>query len=160
MTVIDLSVLDLPVYLLRITNDNDSSSRRRKPVENAIDAAEELLESVNHASAGDELLCCSHCSHSISNALEAFRLNNETGRVFTNPAGVSFHVSYFGVCPGALIFGPYTTEASWFDGTHWAYAICANCHQHLGWHYRYPEGGEPFFGIISSKLVNASSLNL
>eukprot|EP00388_Colpodella_angusta_P044095 GDKK01061701.1.p1 GENE.GDKK01061701.1~~GDKK01061701.1.p1 ORF type:complete len:167 (+),score=20.83 GDKK01061701.1:1-501(+) len=138
--------------------EKEENKTRKTREESISNQTNNLTEAVNHTVLSDELLCCAECSHVITSSNNAFSLDGEAGKVFTNPAGVSFHVSYFSTCEGAMIVGPYSGEASWFEGTRWAFLLCGGCQQHLGWHYRYSTNQSPFFGIISSKLVPVSAV--
>jgi hypothetical protein len=56
----------------------------------------------------------------------------------------------FSEAPGAADVGDATSEASWFPGYAWTFAICQKCHNHLGWWYN---GKDRFAGLIATRLI-------
>lgn len=90
---------------------------------------------------------CKNCGHAITNASFAIQPHEHT---FRNPAGYSFHVLCYSDAPGASEAGSPTTEACWFPGYSWTFAICQGCHNHLGWWYH---GTDSFAGLIATRLV-------
>jgi hypothetical protein len=68
----------------------------------------------------------------------------------TNPSGIEFEFGCFVEAPGAQVVGEPTFEFSWFAGYAWAYSLCRECGNHLGWHF---EGRDPIFhGLILDRL--------
>jgi hypothetical protein len=47
--------------------------------------------------------------------------------------------------------GEYALEYTWFKNFPWKYALCSNCHKHLGWHYAYKD--YQFYGLIADELI-------
>jgi hypothetical protein len=92
-------------------------------------------------------IMCKNCGHVITSHSLAVQPHEHT---FRNPAGYSFHVLCFSDAPGASGVGDLTDLASWFPGYSWSYAICAKCHNHLGWWYT---GKDQFAGLIATRLV-------
>ena len=89
---------------------------------------------------------CRACQHDITRPSLAIEPHEHT---FRNPAGYSFHVLCYSDAPGATDAGDSTTEASWFHGYAWTFAICAQCRNHLGWWYK---GTDRFAGLIATRL--------
>lgn len=90
---------------------------------------------------------CKNCEHEITSPERAVEPHEHT---FRNPSGYSFHVLCYSDAPGAVDVGDATNEASWFVGYEWTFAICAQCHYHLGWWYR---GKDRFAGLIATRLI-------
>jgi hypothetical protein len=90
---------------------------------------------------------CKNCGHVITSPSLAIEPHEHT---FRNPGGYSYHVLCYSDAPGAATVGDPTTEASWFTGYAWTFAICAECHNHLGWWYNGPDS---FAGLIATRLV-------
>lgn len=90
---------------------------------------------------------CKSCGHDITRPALAIEPHEHT---FRNPAGYSFHVLCFSDAPGAADVGDSTTEACWFPGYAWTFAICMQCKSHLGWWYN---GSDRFAGLIATRLL-------
>lgn len=90
---------------------------------------------------------CKNCEHVITSRSLAIEPHEHT---FRNPGGYSFHVVCYSDAPGALVTGSPTTDASWFAGYAWTFAVCAQCHNHLGWWYT---GKDRFAGLIATRLI-------
>lgn len=90
---------------------------------------------------------CKNCRYTVTEPSFAIQPHEHT---FRNPAGYSFHVLCFSDAPGAADAGESTTEASWFAGYAWTFAICVQCHTHLGWWY---SGQKRFAGLIATRLL-------
>lgn len=89
---------------------------------------------------------CKSCDHVITSPSLAVEPHEHT---FRNPQGYSFHVLCYSDAPGAADVGDSTTEASWFPEYAWTFAICMQCHNHLGWWYK---GPDRFAGLIATRL--------
>jgi hypothetical protein len=89
---------------------------------------------------------CRNCGFEITSPSFAIEPHEHT---FRNPAGYSFHVLCYSDAPGAAELGDLTTEASWFAGHAWSFAICRQCRNHLGWWY---SGSKRFAGLIATRL--------
>lgn len=111
----------------------------------SIDIAE-IVEDATDVQAQKKVLCKS-CEHEITSPSLAIQPHEHT---FRNPAGYSFHVLCYSDAPGAANVGDASTEASWFANYAWTFAICAQCHNHLGWWY---EGKDRFAGLIATRLI-------
>lgn len=90
---------------------------------------------------------CKKCGYTITDPALAIEPHEHT---FRNPAGYSFHLVCYSDAPGAADAGEATPEASWFAGYTWTFAICRQCHSHLGWWY---SGPDRFAGLIATRLV-------
>ena len=90
---------------------------------------------------------CRNCGHTVTSPALAVEPHEHT---FRNPAGYSFHVLCYSDAEGALNSGEPTTEASWFAGYAWTYAMCLQCKNHLGWWY---SGKDSFVGLIATRLI-------
>jgi hypothetical protein len=95
----------------------------------------------------EKSVLCRNCSHAITSPSLAIEPHEHT---FRNPAGFSFHVVCYSDAPGAADAGEPTTEATWFPGYAWTFAICRQCHDHLGWWYT---GPDRFAGLIATRLI-------
>lgn len=91
-------------------------------------------------------IVCRNCEFEITSPEFATQPHEHT---FRNPAGYSFHVLCFADAPGAAEVGDPTSEASWFAGYEWTFAICKQCQNHLGWWYH---GRSHFAGLIATRL--------
>lgn len=96
-------------------------------------------------------LLCSRCRSKITRVKYSLKVNSKSEHTFFNPQGVVFNISCFKQARGCKLYGEPTTEFSWFGGYRWQYALCANCHLHLGWHFSSSESS--FFGLISNLLI-------
>lgn len=90
---------------------------------------------------------CKSCEHVITDPTLAVQPHEHT---FRNPGGYSFHVLCYSDAPGASEVGEATTEASWFPDYAWTFAVCGQCHIHLGWWY---SGPDRFAGLIATRLI-------
>jgi hypothetical protein len=90
---------------------------------------------------------CINCGHVVTSPALAIEPYEHT---FRNPAGYSFHVLCYSDAPGAADVGEPTSEACWFPGYTWTFAICIQCHAHLGWWY---SGRDRFAGLIATRLI-------
>lgn len=90
---------------------------------------------------------CKNCGHAITSPPLAIQPHEHT---FRNPGGYSFHVLCYSDAPGAINVGTPTAEACWFPGHAWSFAICGQCHAHLGWWY---VGPTTFAGLIATRLM-------
>lgn len=90
---------------------------------------------------------CRTCNYEITEPAFAIQPHEHTYR---NPAGYSFHVLCYSDAPGAAEAGELTSEASWFAGYAWSFAVCKQCHNHLGWWY---SGKTRFAGLIATRLL-------
>ena len=71
---------------------------------------------------------------------------------FRNPSGLSFTIACYARAWCDAVGKP--TEAwSWFPAYRWQYALCHECHEHLGWFYRSHGGLAPFYGLILQRLI-------
>ncbi|MFN8607321.1 MAG: cereblon family protein [Vulcanimicrobiota bacterium] len=96
------------------------------------------------------MILCKQCYQVVTHPEAAIQVAGKHEHTFRNPAGYSFHVLCFSQAPGALESGEPTSEACWFAGYAWSFAVCLQCHHHLGWWYR---GQGSFAGLIATRLI-------
>lgn len=101
----------------------------------------------------DEAVRCRFCGHTITSRRKATQVGGAHEHTFRNPSGYSFHLKCFSDAPGSLRVGGATAADSWFAGYEWCYAVCGECHEHLGWWYVAVAGGESFAGLIATRLA-------
>lgn len=95
-------------------------------------------------------ITCRDCGHEITRPKFAIEVGGAHEHTFRNPGGYSFHVLCFRQAQGTLDAGTPTSEATWFAGYAWTFALCEACHGHLGWWYH---GKDSFAGLIATRLV-------
>jgi hypothetical protein len=96
-------------------------------------------------------IVCAACAATITNHRHRMVMNGSHEHRFMNPAGYLFHIGCFSQAIGCAVLGPASDEYPWFPGYAWRFALCGQCRQHLGWHFR--QDGEPsFFGLILDRL--------
>ncbi len=95
----------------------------------------------------EQSVLCKNCGNAVTEPSFAIEPHEHT---FRNPAGYSFHVLCYSDAPGALPAGDPSSEASWFSGHVWTFAICTQCRNHLGWWYN---GRSRFAGLIATRLI-------
>ena len=99
-------------------------------------------------------IVCAACDATITSARYRIARNGAHEHRFMNPAGLLFHIGCFSEAIGCAVLGPASDEYPWFPGYAWRFALCGQCRQHLGWHFR--QSGEPgFFGLILNRLRHA-----
>ena len=101
---------------------------------------------------GEARLLCAACGAAIAPESARIEVGGAHTHRFTNPAGFTYDI----VClreAACYLDGKPTTEATWFAGHAWSYALCGACHTHLGWYY---EGPSKFFGLIADRLVRST----
>lgn len=96
------------------------------------------------------VILCKECHQLVACPEAAIQVAGKHEHTFRNPAGYSFHLLCFREAQGALETGEPTTDACWFGGYTWSFALCAHCHQHLGWWY---QGPGRFAGLIATRLL-------
>lgn len=93
---------------------------------------------------------CAACTTRVADEDAAIEIAGAHRHRFVNPEGVEFEIGCFAAV-ACRVDGEPTLEHTWFAGFAWSYALCANCHAHLGWCY---EGDAArFFGLILARLV-------
>jgi hypothetical protein len=99
---------------------------------------------------------CARCGHALTTEKQRIEVHGRHAHTFMNPSGVIFDVRCYGDVPGAACEGVPDSATSWFPGTAWIYAHCAQCKCHVGWRYvriDEPEAGRVFFGLIADTLA-------
>ena len=106
-------------------------------------------------------IVCAACRGTITSARHRIVTHGSHEHRFMNPAGFLFHIGCFGEAIGCRIVGPDSLEYPWFPGFAWRFALCGQCGQHLGWHFRHfrMEGRDSFFGLILNRLLQPASDN-
>lgn len=107
---------------------------------------------------GSKSYLCSGCGSFVSSSDRLLKVNGSDLHFFVNPEALECVFNTFLSCPGAVYHGPATIENSWFSGYRWRFALCGNCHQHLGWHYsavspRYRPLA--FWGLLIAHMLNS-----
>lgn len=74
---------------------------------------------------------------------------------FENPGGYEFTIGCFARA-ACVQTGRPDKEWSWFPDYHWQYALCHQCHEHLGWYYRSVIQSNNFYGLILERLLSES----
>lgn len=105
----------------------------------------------------DKRLFCTVCRHPVTHQDECIIVQGGHEHTFTNPHGTVYHIGCFRVAAGCAPIGEATMEHTWFKGYAWRIALCASCHEHLGWLFQ--AEGEYFHGLITSRLASAGPVN-
>lgn len=103
----------------------------------------------------ESALYCGYCQHRITEHAAQLEFAGGHTHVFTNPGGFSYEITLYGYAD-CTMHGPATTDYTWFPGYAWQLALCASCHEHLGWRYR-SRGDAAFFGLIRERLIEITS---
>ena len=99
---------------------------------------------------------CARCGHALTAEKERLDVDGSHAHTFVNPWGIVFHIAMFRAVDGAFVAGEPEKHASWFEGTVWRFAHCAQCAGHVGWHYvrvDEPGAGATFFGLIEDCIA-------
>lgn len=95
---------------------------------------------------------CARCGHALTTEKERLDLYGRHAHTFMNPSGVVFDVRLYRDVPGSSVQGMPDSDTSWFPGTAWIYAHCAECKGHVGWRYVDLNDGKTFFGLIADSI--------
>ena len=146
----DLTVTGAPTFAAL---PGPGAPREAGPLPEAAEVTEALPKP-----AADAMVRCRACAHGLTCRSLAVQVAGAHEHTFRNPAGYSFHVLCYADAEGCLHIGTPTAEASWFAGFDWCFALCAECHQHVGWWYlpRDPGTGVAFAGLIATRLVRGT----
>jgi hypothetical protein len=98
-----------------------------------------------------EAIHCRACGWRITSRSQVSRRDGQFEHVFSNPAGIVFHIGCFNEAPGCTVSGTPTDFFSWFSGYSWSYAQCACCGLHAGW--RFQSIADAFFGLNLDALT-------
>ena len=96
-------------------------------------------------------ILCAGCQYEITSINQGIAVQGQHIHIFSNPGGFVFEIGCFAVAPGCVNQGKPTLEFSWFNGFNWNFALCLNCHLHLGWHFR--SDLKSFYGLILNHLI-------
>jgi len=114
------------------------------------ESAESSDEAAAKADEKKEILCGT-CGMGVTSPGYITSRQGGTEHTFTNAYGYVFRVCCFKKAEGCIAAGIPTEEFTWFNGYIWEFALCKNCHQHLGWFYR--SADDSFFGLIRDSLI-------
>lgn len=92
---------------------------------------------------------CATCGAVVTHEHERISIDGSHEHTRLNPAALAFRFGCFRDAEGCVVFGPATSEHSWFAGCAWAFAHCRGCGVHLGWHF---SGAMQFFGLVLQRL--------
>ena len=98
-----------------------------------------------------ETIRCRFCAHTVTRPSHRIEINGRHHHTFNNPSGHLFDIGCFSMAEGCVAKGQPTLEFTWFTGCSWRFALCANCHAHLGWLYQ-SMSERSFYGLILNHL--------
>ena len=96
-------------------------------------------------------ILCRVCHNFITSFEQKIQINGTHYHIFRNPTGLVFEIGCFSSANGCVNYGSPTLEYTWFNGFTWRYALCSQCHLHLGWFYQ--SSTSCFYGLILSSLL-------
>ena len=99
----------------------------------------------------EPVIVCRACGFTICHPDDAIAVAGNHRHTFANPHGIVFEIGCFRSAPGCTRVGAATDDFTWFAGYRWRIAICAGCHEHLGW--RFEGDSDSFHGLILDRLV-------
>ena len=136
----------------------DNRGMRLRLLENTDAPLQNLLHQLKYATATDPdaAIRCAACLQTVTSNRERCEILGASEHLYTNPHGFRFHIICYREAPGCLNTGEPTRQHTWFQGYDWCYALCGNCHTHLGWHYTADESGR-FYGLIKDRLIESPS---
>ena len=134
------NIRDIPAGMFKICPLSDIDINKVKPD-----------EQVKTKTERERLFLCRYCKNNITTPKYAIEIDGKYNHTFTNPLGKTFRIGCFLSAKGCLNYGEHTLENTWFQGFTWCYALCSECHSHLGWFYI--KGSENFYGLISENLI-------
>lgn len=123
--------------------------RRRHDDPGQNDTALEMVNDLVEALA--PRILCSSCENLITEPVAGIEMQGRHRHEFMNPQGYQFLIACYQNAKGCQRTGEYTQEHCWFAGYQWCYALCNQCHEHLGWHYF--SASHSFFGLICDRLI-------
>ena len=100
----------------------------------------------------DDRILCGQCKAVVTRGALAVERAGAHEHTFRNPAGYSWTVRCFRDASGCTSAGAFTSEATWFAGHQWCYALCARCGHHLGWWF---VGSSPSFVALIKPRITA-----
>lgn len=100
--------------------------------------------------APEPVIVCRVCGFAICHPDDAITVGGAHRHTFANPHGIVFEIGCFRSAPGCTGVGAASDDFTWFAGHRWRIAVCAGCHEHLGW--RFEGTGGSFFGLILDRL--------
>jgi len=104
----------------------------------------------------DYSIVCARCETTITKSSYIFAFDNEqTTRVFANPAGALFEVVTVTDAENVKTLHNPSTEFTWFPGYSWQICFCAQCSSQIGWFFQNVESPqliESFYAFILSAI--------
>jgi hypothetical protein len=110
-------------------------------------------ESRDPGTAAERAVRCNRCNHALTSTRERIEVEGKHAHSFVNPSGILFHVVCYRAVDGARVEGTPESFTSWFAGTAWVYALCAQCTGHVGWSYVHLHDGDRFFALIEDCIA-------
>ena len=132
----------LPHKAFQVLDDKQLEALRKKLAQEEEESEEEKEKAIR----------CKGCGCKITTAEKRIEMNGRHKHIFNNPAGYVFEIGCFSSAEGCANQGMPTMEFTWFPGFAWRFALCGNCHMHLGWLYQ-SGGGNSFYGLVLDNLV-------
>ncbi|HEX5057593.1 MAG TPA: cereblon family protein [Gammaproteobacteria bacterium] len=132
----------------------DGYNIRLRLLEKTGSPLQNLLHKLKYAAMTDPdaAIRCAACLQTITSHRERFEIGGASEHFHTNPQGLRFHIICYREARGCRNMGEPTGLHTWFPGYDWCYALCGNCHAHLGWYYSAANGGG-FYGLIKDRLL-------
>lgn len=93
---------------------------------------------------------CRKCAAAITTDADRCEIDGRHVHLRLNPHAFAFLFGCFRQARGVSALGAPTSDATWFAGSQWQYAMCANCGTHLGWVFT---GASAFFGLVLERLA-------
>ncbi|MGK0289626.1 MAG: hypothetical protein ACI86H_001072 [bacterium] len=97
---------------------------------------------------------CGKCKNLITLLELSIPIQGSSEHIFENSTGIAFRIGCFSDAEGCIRIGSPTYDFTWFDDFSWQIALCANCHEHLGWCYQSSKS-EIFYGLIFNQLSHS-----
>lgn len=96
-------------------------------------------------------ILCRTCQQPITDFEQRIEIQGAHQHSYQNPVGILFNIACFRQATGCQKYGIATLEHTWFAGFRWRFAVCSQCHAHLGWFYQ--NETEAFYGLIIEQLM-------
>lgn len=99
----------------------------------------------------ENLIICRLCNNIITKPSNILDVEGNHIHTFSNPEGVVYRIGCFKEAVGCIPVSEPTYDFTWFPGYRWSVVVCANCLNHLGWHYS--SDSSSFFGLVLAYLT-------
>lgn len=93
---------------------------------------------------------CRKCLAAITTGDQRIEVDGRHVHLRLNPNAFAFLFGCFKGAPGVTPEGTPTSDATWFAGHQWQYAMCTNCGTHLGWVFT---GASSFVALVLERLA-------